>query len=319
MGNDGAGPVVPKVEDETIVGKSTQTIVASQGAYTRALKRVAFAVIAQNTDDIIDLNVMRLSNVIDQGVKFIFENIEDLSSVDVSKIAFPGRIKTKIRSICRKFLNRGWNLGVRHAQDELDKARGQRFTRVDFERLGDQAEQLLAGRSYSMAGKLSDDTADIIKNAILQGFKAGKSVDQVLKDIYQALTTKGLVSPEAAAEVIPDVEIIASAPHRLRTMIRTGLFESINESRLNYFNDPELGDFVQALEFSAILDSRTTPICTALDGEIYHKGHEYWESNGMVPPLHYNCRSLLIAVTERDEWEESEPIDLNLKPAEGFS
>jgi SPP1 gp7 family putative phage head morphogenesis protein len=318
VGDNDPQPVVPKVEDETIVGRSTKTIVASPGAYTRALKRVAFAVIAQNTDDIIALNVMRLSSVIDQGVKAIFENIEDLNSVDVSKVTFPGRIKTKLRSICRKFLDRGWNLGIRHAQDEIDKSRGQRFTRIDFEVLGDQAEKLLAGRSYSMAGKLSDDTADIIKNAILQGFKAGKSVDQVLKDIYQMLMAKGLVSPEAAAEIVPDIEIVASAPHRLKTLVRTGLFEAVNSARYEYFNDPELGDYVSALEFSAILDSRTTPICEALDGEIYHKGHDYWESNEMVPPLHYNCRSLLIAVTERDDWEESEPISPDLKPQEGF-
>jgi SPP1 gp7 family putative phage head morphogenesis protein len=44
--------------------------------------------------------------------------------------------------------------------------------------------------------------------------------------------------------------------------------------------------------YTATLDSRTTLVCASLDGNTYKVGE------GPVPPLHPNCRSLRIAITE---------------------
>jgi SPP1 gp7 family putative phage head morphogenesis protein len=42
--------------------------------------------------------------------------------------------------------------------------------------------------------------------------------------------------------------------------------------------------------YVATLDSRTTPICRSLDGDIYDVG------KGPIPPLHFNCRSTRVPV-----------------------
>lgn len=42
--------------------------------------------------------------------------------------------------------------------------------------------------------------------------------------------------------------------------------------------------------FLAVLDSRTTPICQSLDGDLYDVGE------GPIPPLHWNCRSTRVPV-----------------------
>jgi len=42
--------------------------------------------------------------------------------------------------------------------------------------------------------------------------------------------------------------------------------------------------------YTATLDSRTTPICRSLDGNIYQVG------DGPIPPLHFNCRSIRVPV-----------------------
>jgi uncharacterized protein with gpF-like domain len=67
--------------------------------------------------------------------------------------------------------------------------------------------------------------------------------------------------------------------------------------------DPELGDFVEGLEYSAILDSRTTEVCKSLNGRQYKKDDSVW--NSITPPNHFNCRSVLIPITILDVWKPS--------------
>lgn len=102
---------------------------------------------------------------------------------------------------------------------------------------------------------------------------------------------------------------------RIDTMLRTNGFEAVNEARYSYFTDPQLDGFVQALEYTAILDSRTTQICQHLDGQVHGTDKGTWES--YRPPNHFNCRSLLIPVTEIDSWSESD--EPTLDPQKGFN
>jgi SPP1 gp7 family putative phage head morphogenesis protein len=51
-------------------------------------------------------------------------------------------------------------------------------------------------------------------------------------------------------------------------------------------------DLFDAEQLVATLDSRTTPICRALDG------HQYPVGEGPIPPLHVACRSLRVAVID---------------------
>jgi hypothetical protein len=107
---------------------------------------------------------------------------------------------------------------------------------------------------------------------------------------------------------------------RIRTIVRTSGFDAINNARYSYFTDPDLGGFVRAFEYSAILDSRTTAICKHLD-EDGAGDHtlEWWENNqGYKPPNHYNCRSLLVPVTVIDLNEFVEGPEPSQFPQEGF-
>jgi SPP1 gp7 family putative phage head morphogenesis protein len=74
---------------------------------------------------------------------------------------------------------------------------------------------------------------------------------------------------------------------RIQTIMRTSTFEAINEARMEYFTDPALGGFVEALEYSAIMDDRTTEICSEMDGKIYPADSEVWQT--LAPPNHFNA------------------------------
>lgn len=51
-------------------------------------------------------------------------------------------------------------------------------------------------------------------------------------------------------------------------------------------------DIVKREQYVATLDSRTTPICRSLDGNVYKRG------TGPVPPIHLNCRSVRVPVID---------------------
>ena len=63
---------------------------------------------------------------------------------------------------------------------------------------------------------------------------------------------------------------------------------------------------VQGFEFSAILDSRTTPVCQSLDGRVFRRDDP--AVNELKPPRHFQCRSIFVPVTIDVPIEESDFI-----------
>ena len=178
------------------------------------------------------------------------------------------------------------------------------------------SEDFFKIKSFKVAGKLSDDLLAIISNVIASGVKGGKTFATIEEEIYLAVGGAGFLTKEdyrkaLGAAIDPNIK---NTQARIDTMLRTNGFEAINEARYSYFTDPQLQGFVQALEYSAIMDSRTTQICQHLDGETHAINANEWSS--YRPPNHYNCRSLLVPVTELDTWTESD--EPTIEPQKGF-
>jgi SPP1 gp7 family putative phage head morphogenesis protein len=70
---------------------------------------------------------------------------------------------------------------------------------------------------------------------------------------------------------------------------RTKHTEVMNKGRFEFFDNSGV---VQAYQYSAILDDVTSSICRTLDGKIFTP------ENCPIPPMHFNCRSLLIPITK---------------------
>jgi SPP1 gp7 family putative phage head morphogenesis protein len=118
-------------------------------------------------------------------------------------------------------------------------------------------------------------------------------------------------------ELLGDALGTANVPAYLNTLARTNTFEALNEARYAEFTDPALSDFVLALEYSAVLDDRTTEICMALDGNVWADDNPVWDD--YRPPNHYNCRSVLVPVTSADGWNGIESDPPTVEPAAGFA
>jgi hypothetical protein len=50
-------------------------------------------------------------------------------------------------------------------------------------------------------------------------------------------------------------------------------------------------------KFSAVRDGRTTSTCAAAHGTILPANHPWWKTH--IPPLHFNCRSTIVPLSER--------------------
>jgi SPP1 gp7 family putative phage head morphogenesis protein len=305
------GDTEPTDDDETVVGQEQKRIV-SNAAFTRAMKRVSFAVIDRKSIDLENRHTDSIEKQLGDMLANTVVVIQDeklgtpAGTIEsIAKLDFNTKDKTKTRRAIDTSLKEGWRLGIKHSRDEVGKAKRD-ATKLDMARIDEDAAEFLRTNGFRMMGNLTDDMRKIIQNVLMNGVKFSWTTNEIVNKIYDSLTTSGFLfmktNTEATARSADDVlEALQEAKlnaHRVRTAVRTNTFEAINEARYAMFTDPELDGFVEALEYSAILDDRTTEICTHLDGRIYPADSEQW--NSIRPPNHFNCRSILVPVTVVD-------------------
>lgn len=311
-------------EDETIIGRNRAEII-----FTRAERRVDFAAIDRKAETVTLQNGNTIADKIAEGVSRIIEKLEGSEDIKaVAKITLPADINKAIQKDLFFTLKEGWLVGQQHSEIELKKAERkseEKFSaKINMKSLLGEAKNYFDVQSTVLAGDISAKVTGIIKNAILTGIRLGKPLPEVKEDIYSKLATAGYITQEAVDEYISyELALTKNTPdHAIKSIVRTGTFEAINESRHAYFSDPALNNFVEAYEYSAILDSRTTAICNELGGAetgINHTHSIDWPGwDQYRPPNHWNCRSLLIPITKVDEWEETQ-APITSTPQEGFA
>lgn len=296
-----------QLPDETVASPNRAAIV-SQAAFNRAEKRVSVNVIDRKSEEILQRGTDNVSQIIEEmlartSLEIIEENLGTPASIaKTQQIDFFKGDKTKMRKAITASLQRGWDLGIKHATDEINAARGERFN-VDMARIDTNARQFLESNGFRLTGDLTDAMLRVIKSILLNAVKYSWTPKESIRRIYDRLTVDGFVHLETNAtvtgrsvdEILEAIGESRAPIYRVKNAIRTNLFETINESRYSAFTDPELGGFVEALQYSAILDSRTTDICRHLNGRVYPVDSPQW--NSYRPPNHFNCRSILVPVT----------------------
>lgn len=311
---------------------------SDRAAFTRAVQRVAFAVIdrrqAQATDQLVQDAARFVAKAVYRlvGDNGALTKLTDQNPEDISSAAFSGDEVGKLKAIFKRALGNSYLEGAGAARNEVDRAgfrpAAQRTTFADVRNV---AAEYLDANGFRIAGNVSDATRSIVQQELLNSVKFGRGVAETRTAIWNRLVSKGMTSAEAARGVETDegvnaaldalwVDTEAQAAAYLNTLSRTNLFDAFNEGRFAEFTDPALQGFVEALEYSAVLDDRTTDICQALDGTVWDADNPLWDT--YRPPNHYNCRSILVAVTQvdvaRGEWDGEESGAPEVQPADGF-
>lgn len=79
--------------------------------------------------------------------------------------------------------------------------------------------------------------------------------------------------------------VLGATTREAEAIVRTAVNEIANRAHMATYEQNQ--DITQTYEYVATLDSRTTPICQALDGRVFR----YDDPSRKEPPQHYNCRS----------------------------
>ena len=336
-GDPNADPEADDALDETIIGRGGVmreharhgSINVPRHAYIAAVKRVEFKVIDSKTRAIEAEGVNMLHSAVKSAAQAMVQSIKDMGpqqALDVGAVEFSGPAKSAVRRAFLSPMKDSALLATRLASAELASAGRKNLTRKKFTPIANDVllQNVLPyidSRSYTSTGVLVSDVEGIVQNSVLQGIKAGSSPQQIADDAYTQLGNRGFLDSDDIRELTNMTAEQAEALGldeltlaRLNTSIRTNVFDAFNDARLEYFTDPALDGFVEALEYSAILDENTTDICEELNGEVWAADSDTVAQYN--PPNHFNCRSIMVPIVEGDAWTKS--ADPEVKPADGF-
>ncbi|MDB0280419.1 phage head morphogenesis protein [Acinetobacter seifertii] len=129
----------------------------------------------------------------------------------------------------------------------------------------------------SIFARIADDTRLRVEQVIRDGL----SRDQTNQQIIQRIKGKKALNYQDG--------LLDQSRSQIATMVRTARSHVSNVA----LNETYTAIGVEYVKFIATLDSRTSKICMGFSDKVYKKDEPH-----PVPPLHPNCRSILIPVTD---------------------
>jgi SPP1 gp7 family putative phage head morphogenesis protein len=145
--------------------------------------------------------------------------------------------------------------------------------------------------SQGLRARWEDDVRRILIQALQTG-ETPRETQRKLQDLFEPwLGDRTLIRDEEEV-----------APHRLEAILRTNATEAFNQGRL--VTARGAAPLLRGLIYSAVIDSRTTPVCRFLDRKIIRLDDPHLER--LTPPRHWNCRSVLVPVPLDMEVDEED-------------
>ena len=197
--------------------------------------------------------------------------------------AVPSKLPNKVavKNSIRRSLMSGIEMGRESLRRDLPKK-----TFADF--TPQEARKYLNDKALWVTDVLDAALVEAVRGELLEGLKSGAGtaeLAQKVRDVFEPYV--GDPQKIRGGAVV--------SPHRTETIVRTNLTDAINQGRLVETRRPQIKSFVQGVMYSAILDTRTTAVCTNLDGKIFRLDDPNLDR--IAPPRHFNCRSVLVPVT----------------------
>ena len=157
------------------------------------------------------------------------------------------------------------------------------LTRPEFDQLDAWARSL----AFTAAGQTADTLAEGLRALVLDSIEQGLTLDQAIEKVRPYWDPL----PGAAAG---DTTFLTEA--HVENVVRTNTMRAYNQGWNDVAYSDGMAERFPAAEFVAVMDDRTTETCQALNGRILTRDTvEY-----ATPPLHYQCRSVLVWLTTGD-------------------
>jgi SPP1 gp7 family putative phage head morphogenesis protein len=136
------------------------------------------------------------------------------------------------------------------------------------------------------------DQAERYSQVVRQGLLTGETTQDIAKRLIgnlqfgeEAKTVRQLIAAGGQATAVADNQVL--------TLIRTSVNQMANSASQQVYEANQ--DITQRYRYVATLDTRTSSICSALDGQEFEYG------KGPEPPQHFNCRSTTVAIINYEE------------------
>lgn len=188
---------------------------------------------------------------------------------DIDAVVFPVEYRRTLVS----FFKQGYQIGKISASDEMGKPaakNGNDLTKAAIEYINWIIE------------KQQDDLTNYAKSLVM---------DRVVLDDEQI---------DYSAEI--SKLILAWFATKLMDTASYAIAQAVNSGRNSVWDDDDV------LEFSAILDGRTSPGCSALDGKVM-TWKEWQAYPEYIPPRHFNCRSTFVKISDQTPRADMRPPD----------
>lgn len=211
--------------------------------------------------------------------------------------------KKKLHKLCLESVT----LGILRADKELSRLR-ELYTfsesGIDVKQgnyyfqanIPEGAQEWIRNYAYSIGVITEETVIESIREALQKGLEQGLGADQLKKLIQDKA---GIYLSDRHAETIARVETA----------------KMYNTGRLARYTHPDNDGFIVALQYDAIVDTRTTELCKHLDGRYVHIDDQD-TINKYSPPNHFNCRATWLPVSKYEDFTID--FDPNEEPQKGF-
>jgi SPP1 gp7 family putative phage head morphogenesis protein len=136
-------------------------------------------------------------------------------------------------------------------------------------------------------GLLTGETTPSIAKRLIG--RLGRSEERLIFGEV-ATTTRQLRAAGVKSIIASGGELTAMADNQIMALVRTSINQVANSASMVVYEANQ--DVTKKYQYVATLDSLTSPICRALDGQEFPYG------KGPTPPQHFNCRSKVVAVID---------------------
>ena len=152
---------------------------------------------------------------------------------------------------------------------------------------------------------LAESQADLFAKTVRNGLLTGESTDKIARRLKGRLQFGdfGPLSVRQLAQA--GGELTSVANHQVMALVRTSVNQVANTSSQQTYEANQ--SVTSRYRYIATLDSRTSPICRALDGQEFDYG------KGPVPPQHFNCRSTTVPLIDYERLGIPRPTSNRLR------
>jgi SPP1 gp7 family putative phage head morphogenesis protein len=151
---------------------------------------------------------------------------------------------------------------------------------------------------------IATDQAERFSQVVRNGLLTGETTPSIAKRLIGRLgrseerlifgevatTTRQLRAAGVKSIIASGGELTAMADNQIISLVRTSINQVANAAAMSIYEANQ--DITKKYRYSATLDTKTSSICRALDGQEFEYG------KGPVPPQHFGCRSAVVAVID---------------------